>query len=214
MKMPIKNRPLYLVTDRTGLTTPEFLDRIQAACAAGVDIVQLREKDLLGREYFELAQQVKRITDQFQIPLIIDDRIDVAQAVDAAGVHIGQADLSVAVARQLMGAEKLVGATTKTVTQALEAAKAGADYVGVGAIFETTTHVKTVRTSVATLAAIKDQLNIPVYALGGLTADNVAAVTPAHVDGVAVVSAIMKATDVTTATRVLRQAVLQAVAHQ
>ncbi|WEV51219.1 thiamine phosphate synthase [Lactobacillus sp. ESL0731] len=208
--MKIKNRPLYLVTDRTNLTDRQFLTTIEQACKSGVDLVQLREKQLSGREYYELAQAVKQITDRYQLPLIIDDRLDIAQAVNAAGVHLGQNDLPVKVARQILGADKIIGATTKTLPQALEAEKESADYLGVGAIFPTQTHVKTVHTSVATLSQIRQNVSIPVYAIGGLKAHNVAAVKPAHVAGVAVVSAIMQAADPIKATQELRQAVLAA----
>lgn len=207
--MTLTNRPLYLVTDRTGLTDDTFFERLDQACQAGVDLVQLREKALANGDYFRLAQRVKMITDRYDLPLLIDDRLDIAQAVDAAGVHVGQSDLPVAVVRQILGPDKLIGATTKTIAQADRAVREGADYLGVGAIFPTTTHVKTVRTSVDTLAAIKARVPIPVYAIGGLKASNVAAVQPAHVDGVAVVSAIMQAEDTSAATEALRAAVLK-----
>ncbi|ANZ60362.1 thiamine phosphate synthase [Secundilactobacillus paracollinoides] len=207
--MTLTNRPLYLVTDRTGLTDDTFFERLELACQAGVDLVQLREKTLASGDYFRLAQRVKMITDRYDLPLLIDDRLDIAQAVDAAGVHVGQSDLPVAVVRQILGPDKLIGATTKTIAQADRAVREGADYLGVGAIFPTTTHVKTVRTSVDTLAEIKARVPIPVYAIGGLKASNVAAVQPAHVDGVAVVSAIMQAEDTIAATEALRTAVLK-----
>lgn len=207
--MTLTNRPLYLVTDRTGLTDDTFFERLELACQAGVDLVQLREKTLASGDYFRLAQRVKMITDRYDLPLLIDDRLDIAQAVDAAGVHVGQSDLPVAVVRQILGPDKLIGATAKTIVQADRAVREGADYLGVGAIFPTTTHVKTVRTSVDTLAAIKARVPIPVYAIGGLKPSNVAAVQPAHVDGVAVVSAIMQAEDTSAATKALRTAVLK-----
>lgn len=202
-------RPLYLVTDRLTYTDTAFLARIKAACQGGVDLVQLREKTLSSRDYYELALQVKTITDQFKIPLLIDDRIDIALAVQAAGVHLGQKDLPVAVARQLLGPNAMIGATAKTLHQAQIAVSEGADYLGVGAIFPTTTHVETVQTSVETLRTIKQAVPIPVYAIGGLNVANVEAVEPAQVDGVAVVSAIMKADDPISATKQLRQRVIE-----
>lgn len=205
--MAIK-RPLYLVTDRLALTSAAFLERVEAACQGGVDLVQLREKNLSSRDYYELAQQVKVITDQFKVPLLIDDRLDIALAVRAAGVHLGQRDLPVSVARQLLGPDAIIGATTKTLAQARTAVSEGATYLGVGAIFPTTTHVETVQTSVETLKAIKRAVPIPVYAIGGLNTTNVDAVKSASIDGVAVVSAIMKADDPLKATRQLRQRVI------
>lgn len=207
--MEISKRPLYLVTDALDYSQAAFLNRIDAACQGGVDLVQLREKDLTSLQYFQRAYAVKQITDKYRIPLLIDDRLDIAQAVGAAGVHLGQKDLPIDVARQILGPDAIIGATTKTMNQARLAVEQGADYLGVGAIFPTTTHVETVRTSVDTLRAIKQAVDIPVYAIGGLNADNVETVKPAGVDGVAVVSAIMKAADPLKATRELRRKVIE-----
>lgn len=209
--MLISKRPLYLVTDALNYSEEEFLNRIEAACQGGVDLVQLREKQLSSLQYFKRAYAIKQITDRYQIPLLIDDRLDIAQAVGAAGVHLGQKDLPVEVAREILGPKAIIGATAKTLEQARLAVEQGADYLGVGAIFPTTTHVETVRTSVETLKTIKQAVNIPVYAIGGLNADNAATVKPAGVDGVAVVSAIMKAADPKQATQQLREKVLSVV---
>lgn len=209
--MKLTNRPLYLVTDHTELSDEQFFNAIEQGCQNGVGLVQLRQKEGTSREIFELAQQVKTITDKYRVPLLIDDRLDIAQAVDAAGVHLGQSDLPVDVARNILGPRKLIGATAKTLKQAKAAEEMGADYLGVGAIFPTTTHVKTVHTSVETLGKIKQAVGIPVYAIGGLKADNVDAIDGAHVDGVAVVSAIMKAEDPAKAAQELRNAVEEAI---
>ncbi|MEK2589030.1 thiamine phosphate synthase [Lentilactobacillus buchneri] len=209
--MKLTNRPLYLVTDHTGLTDEQFFGAIEAGVQNGVGLVQLRQKEGSSREIFELALKVKAITDRYKIPLIIDDRLDIAQAVDAAGVHLGQSDLPVDIARRILGPKKIIGATAKTLKQAKAAEEMGADYLGTGAIFPTTTHVKTVHTTVETLGKIKRLVDVPVYAIGGLKADNVEAIDGAHVDGVAVVSAIMKAADPASATRELRDAVEEAI---
>ncbi|APR07418.1 Thiamine-phosphate synthase [Lentilactobacillus parabuchneri] len=209
--MKLTNRPLYLVTDHTELSDEQFFNAIEQGCQNGVGLVQLRQKEGTSREIFELAQQVKTITDKYRVPLLIDDRLDIAQAVDAAGVHLGQSDLPVDVARNILGPRKFIGATAKTLKQAKAAEEMGADYLGVGAIFPTTTHVKTVHTSVETLGKIKQAVGIPVYAIGGLKADNVDAIDGAHVDGVAVVSAIMKAEDPAKAAQELRNAVEEAI---
>ncbi|WP_203648319.1 thiamine phosphate synthase [Secundilactobacillus yichangensis] len=206
--MKISNRPLYLVTDALNYSEAEFLRIIDEACQGGVDLVQLREKELTSLQYFQRAYAVKQITDKYQIPLLIDDRLDIAQAVKAAGVHLGQKDLPVEAARQILGPDAIIGATAKTLEQARSAVEQGADYLGVGAIFPTTTHVETVRTSVDTLKAIKQTVDIPVYAIGGLNAANVETVKPAGVDGVAVVSAIMKANAPLTAAQRLRQQII------
>ena len=180
---------LYLVTDSTYHTEETFYKTIEEACQGGVTLVQLREKNCGGREYLEKAMKVKAITDRYQIPLIIDDRVDVAIACDAAGVHVGSSDLPVAVARKLLGPDKIVGATAKTVEAAKKAYEDGADYLGVGAIFPTTTKVVTIRTSVETLN------EIPAVAIGGLNDGNMDILKGGKMAGVAVVSAIMKAED-------------------
>ena len=132
------NLTLYLVTDSTYHTEESFLHTVEEACIGGATIVQLREKGGSSRDYLNQALKVKEITDRYHIPLIIDDRIDIALACNAAGVHVGQSDLPVSYARRLLGPDKIVGATAKTVPQALEAYKQGADYLGVGAMFPTT----------------------------------------------------------------------------
>ncbi len=198
---------LYLVTDSTGLEEREFLRRIEEACDSGVTLVQLREKDRSGREYLNLAIKVKKITDKYNIPLIIDDRIDIAMAIDAAGVHVGQSDINVRYARKLLGANKIIGATTKTVEQAKEAVSEGADYLGVGAIYPTTTKVTTIITEVSTLNNICEVVDIPVVAIGGLNEDNCYILNGTKISGIAVVSAIMKAKNIKEATKRLKEKV-------
>lgn len=200
---------LYFVTDSTGFTEPDFLRVVEEACAGGVTLLQLREKEKTGLEYLRLAQKVKQIADKYNIPLIIDDRIDVAMAADAAGVHVGQTDLPVAVARRLLGPGKIVGATAKTVEQAIRAKQDGADYLGTGAIFPTTTKVITVLTKVETLNEIVQATNLPVAAIGGLNADNINVLYESEARGIAVVSAIMKAQAPRPAAAALKTQVIQ-----
>ena len=142
---------LYLVTDSTYHTEESLLRTVEEACEGGVTIVQLREKHAGGREYLEKARKVRAITERYGVPLIIDDRVDVAMACGADGVHVGASDLPVAEARRILGPDKIVGATAKTVETALKAYEDGADYLGVGAIYPTTTKVVTIRTEVSTL---------------------------------------------------------------
>ncbi len=184
---------LYLVTDSTGLPEEAFLHIVEEACLGGITMLQLREKEKSTRAYIALAEKVHEITRQYNIPLLIDDRADVALAVDAEGVHVGQEDLPVAMARKLLGADKIIGATTKTIAQAEEAYAQGADYLGVGAIYPTTTKVKTVLTSVETLAAIAKAVPIAVNAIGGLHTGNLEILHNTGIAGICVVSAIMKA---------------------
>ena len=187
------NLTLYFVTDSSYYDEAEFLRRVEEACRGGVTMVQLREKNSGGKEYLDKARKVKLITDRYNIPLIIDDRADVAMACDAAGVHVGQSDLPVEEVRKLLGPDKIVGATAKTVEQAQKAYEQGADYLGVGAIYPTATKVKTVITKVETLSDIKANVPLPIVAIGGLDADNLDILKGAPIDGVAVVRAIMKA---------------------
>ncbi len=191
---------LYLVTDSTGLEEAAFLQKVEAACRGGVTLLQLR-----GREYLRLARRLKEITDRYGIPLLIDDRVDVAIAADAAGVHVGREDLPVVEARRLLGAGKIVGATAKTVEQARQAKEEGADYLGVGAIYPTTTKVKTILTKVETLADIVREVGLPVAAIGGLNAENCDILKGSGFSGIAVVSAVMKADDPEAAARALRE---------
>lgn len=195
---------LYFITDSSNYTEQEFLNRVEKALQGGVTLIQLREKDKTTREYIELAQKVLKITRKYNVPLIIDDRVDVALAIDAEGVHVGQSDMPVKLARKLMGENKIVGATTKTVEQAKEAYEQGADYLGVGAIYPTTTKVKTVLTSTDTLRDICNAVSIPVNVIGGLNKDNIDILEGISISGICVVSAIMKADDPKKATKELK----------
>ena len=196
---------LYFITDSTNLTEEVFLRRVEQALQGGVTLLQLREKERSTREYMELAEKVHQLTQRYQVPLIIDDRVDVALAVDAEGVHVGASDLPVSIARKLMGPHKIVGATAKTVPWAKEAWEQGADYLGVGAIYPTTTKVRTVLTSTETLREICSAVPIPVNAIGGLNKDNIHVLAGIPIAGICVVSAIMKADDPTLAARELKE---------
>lgn len=197
---------MYFITDSTNYSEEEFLRRVEEACKGGVTLIQLREKDKTTREYLSLAEKVHEITQRYGIPLIIDDRVDIALAVNAEGVHVGQSDMPVQLARKLMGKVKIVGATAKTVSQAFEAYEQGADYLGVGAIYPTTTKVKTVLTSVDTLKDIVNAVPIKVNAIGGLNKNNLPVLKGSGIAGICVVSAIMKADDPCIAAKELRQA--------
>lgn len=195
----------YFITDSTGFSEEEFLYRIEQALMGGATILQLREKDKTTREYISLAEKVHTLTKQYNIPLIIDDRIDVALAMGAEGVHLGQSDMPIVTARKILGDDFIIGATTKTVPQALEAYNQGADYLGVGAIYPTTTKVKTVLTSTDTLRDICNTVPIPVNAIGGLNKDNIDVLQDISIAGICVVSAVMKADDSKTAVIELRK---------
>ena len=192
---------LYLVTNRYQDSVERFLEKVETACRLGVTIVQLREKNLTTNQYYQLAKQVKEITDAYQVPLIIDDRLDVCLAVDAAGLHIGDDELPVSVARQVLGPDKILGVTAKTVKRALEAEEGGADYLGTGAIFPTTTKKNAPITLISTLKTICQRVAIPVVAIGGLTSENIDQLIGTGIAGVAVVRDLMQAEDIEAKTQ-------------
>ncbi|MBR5587064.1 MAG: thiamine phosphate synthase [Clostridia bacterium] len=198
---------LYFITDSTGIGEEEFLEMVEGALKGGVTLLQLREKEKSTREYIELAEKVHGITKKYNVPLIIDDRVDVALAVCAEGVHLGREDMPVDMARKICGDKMIIGATTKTVEQAKEACKNGADYLGVGAIYPTTTKVKTILTSTDTLADICGAVNLPVNAIGGLNESNIDVLKGIAISGICVVSAIAKAERPELAARKLKKAV-------
>ena len=192
---------LYLVTNRYQDSVESFLEKVETACRSGVTIVQLREKNLTTNQYYQLAKQVKEITDAYQVPLIIDDRLDVCLAVDAAGLHIGDDELPVSVARQVLGPEKILGVTAKTVKRALEAEEGGANYLGTGAIFPTMTKENAPITLISTLKTICQRVAIPVVAIGGLTSENIDQLIGTGIAGVAVVRDLMQAEDIEAKTQ-------------
>ena len=192
---------LYLVTNRYQDSLESFLEKVETACRSGVTIIQLREKNLTTNQYYQLAKQVKEITDAYQVPLIIDDRLDVCLAVDAAGLHIGDDELPVSVARKVLGPGKILGVTAKTVKRALEAETSGADYLGTGAIFPTTTKENAPITLISTLKTICQTVAIPVVAIGGLTSENIDQLAATGIAGVAVVRDLMQAEDIEAKTQ-------------
>ena len=198
---------IYFITDSTPYTEQEFLDRVRSALRGGVSLIQLREKERSTREYIDLAHKVGALAQEFDVPLIIDDRIDVALASGVQGVHLGQSDMPIKTARKILGDDFIIGATAKTVEQALEAFEQGADYLGVGAIYPTTTKVKTVLTSTEMLDKICRAVPIPVNAIGGLNKDNIDVLKGIGISGICAVSAIMKADDPENAVKELSAAV-------
>ena len=187
---------LYLVTDRRWLGERTLWNSVEEAIRGGVTLVQLREKEVSSKEFLELAQRVKEVTGRHGIPLIINDRIDIALAMNAEGVHLGPEDLTVPLARKLLGRGKIIGASAASLDEALLFQAQGADYLGVGAVFPTVTKQGTDKVGLDDLRAIKAAVHIPVVAIGGITAENAKSVMETGVDGVAVVSAIMAQTDI------------------
>lgn len=187
---------LYLVTDRDVLSGRDLIKCIEDSILGGVTLVQLREKNVTSREFYEIAIKVKEVTSRYNVPLIINDRLDIALAIDADGLHIGQKDLPASVARKILGKDKILGVSAATLQEALKAEKDGADYLGVGAVFSTSTKKDTRDVSYETLSSITASVNIPVVAIGGINENNVTKLKGSNIQGIAVVSCILGKEDV------------------
>lgn len=198
---------LYLVTDRFDYTDDEFFSIIEEACQAGVTLVQLREKKATTNRFFHLAQKVKTITDKYDVPLIINDRVDICLAVDAAGVHIGDDELPIDVARSLIGPNKLLGVSADTLERANEAQQLGADYLGIGAVFPSSTKADCETVSLDLVRQMNDRSALPSVAIGGINQDNIIQLEKTGITGISLVSAIMQADNVSETTEQLLQQV-------
>lgn len=187
---------LYLVTDRALMSTATLAEAVEQAILGGCTMVQLREKAISSLDFYEQAMEIKQITDQYHVPLIINDRIDIALAVKADGVHIGQSDLPAAVARKLIGADMLLGISSASVTEAVQAEKDGADYLGVGAMFPTGTKTDAGLVSMEELQKIRHAVNLPIVVIGGINRKNASLFHSIGIDGLAVVSAIIAQSNV------------------
>lgn len=192
---------LYLVTDRDLLGNKNLAQTIEGAIQGGVTIVQVREKHLSTLNFFQEALTIKEITQKHNVPFIINDRADIALAVDADGLHIGQEDMPLVVARKIVGPNKIIGVSVTTLEEALLAEKDGADYLGIGAIFPTRTKGDAKYVSLAELKEIKSKISIPIVAIGGINENNITSVMATGVDGAAIVSAIIAAPDSGVAAR-------------
>lgn len=186
---------LYLVTDRDLLGNKDLAVTVEEAIKGGVTLVQIREKNVSTLEFFQLALEIKEITKKHGVPFIVNDRIDIALAVDADGVHIGQEDMPLTVARKMVGPAKIIGVSVSTLEQALAAQREGADYLGIGAVFPTTTKGDANSVSLKDLQEIKAGITIPIVAIGGINKNNIHNVMETRVDGAAVVSAIIACSD-------------------
>jgi thiamine-phosphate diphosphorylase len=190
---------LYAVTDSKWLNGRTLPDVVEEAIAGGVTLIQLREKKLFREEFVSLAKEVKRVTDRYRVPFIINDDVEVAKEVGADGVHVGQNDISVEEARRVLGPDKIIGVSAHNVEEALTAQGKGADYLGAGAAFTTSTKLDASALSMDTLRAICQAVSIPVVAIGGINADNILKLKGTGIDGVAVVSAVFAAENVKAA---------------
>jgi thiamine-phosphate pyrophosphorylase len=195
---------LYLITDRKALGEKELISSIEAAIKGGVTLVQLREKNTNAYDYYNIAMKVKQLVTKYGVPLIINDRVDIALAVDADGVHLGPEDLPVCIARKLMGPRKIIGASANCVEEALIFQEQGADYLGVGALYPTATKNNTEHVSLEQLKLIKEAVHIPIVGIGGINLENAPLVKASGVNGIAVVSAVLARENVFEAACLLR----------
>lgn len=196
---------LYLVTDRRLMSTNTLQEAVEQAIAGGCTLVQLREKDLSSLEFYHLAKEIKQITDGHHVPLIINDRIDIALSVNAAGVHLGQSDIPASVARKVIGKDGILGVSVSSVREALQAQNDGADYLGVGAMFPTGTKTDAEAVSMEKLQHIRQVVSLPIVAIGGINKETAAAFRNTGIDGLAVVSAILSQPDIKAAAEELKR---------
>jgi thiamine-phosphate pyrophosphorylase len=201
---------LYLVTDRNCLQQQTLEQAVEQAILGGVTLVQLREKAIASKEFYERALRIKAICHHYNVPLLINDRVDIALAVEADGVHIGQSDLPCGVVRQILGKDKIIGVSARTAQQAIQAQADGADYLGVGAMFATSTKQDALTVTIASLTQIRQAVTLPIVAIGGINHTTLPALQQSlqaaetSIDGVAVVSAILGQKDVKLASEQLK----------
>lgn len=208
MKLSI-DYSLYLVTDRRLMSTKTVERSVELAIQGGCTLVQLREKALSSLDFYDTAVRVKAVCDHYQVPLIINDRVDIALAVDAAGVHVGQNDLPAAIVRGMIGPDKIVGVSASNLSEALQAVRDGADYLGVGAMFATGTKSDARSVSLDELQAIRAAVELPIVAIGGIHPKTVPQLADTGIDGIAVVSAIVAEQDITRAAGQMKELFLE-----
>lgn len=205
MKCPKETMLLYAVTDRSWLGKQTLYEQVESALKGGVTCVQLREKELDAAAFLKEAVALKKLCGQYGVPLIINDNVDVALKCGADGVHVGQSDMEAENVREAVGDKMIIGVSAQTVEQALAAQRAGADYLGVGAVFPTSTKLDASEVSHQTLKEICAAVDIPVTAIGGISKSNIAQLSGTGVDGVALVSAIFAAEDIEEECRLLKK---------
>lgn len=205
MSIDKKTLRLYAVTDRAWLNGRTLEEDVERALKGGVTLLQLREKNMPFDDFVRSAKSIKSICKKYNVPLIINDNIDVAVAVDSDGVHIGQDDISAVQARKILGTDKIIGVTAKAIDQARKAEEDGADYIGSGAIFGTSTKDDAKKMDMDTLKSITSAVTIPVVAIGGITGENVQTLSKTGIAGVAVVSGIFAEDDIEKATKNLEK---------
>lgn len=205
MRFDKKDLLLYAVTDRSWLGGRTLYQDVEAAIKGGATFIQLREKNLDEAHFLEEAKEIKELCKKYQLPFVINDNVDIALAMDADGVHVGQSDMEAGAVREKLGPDKIIGVSAQTVEQALLAEQKGADYLGVGAVFPTGSKDDAVEVSHETLKAICEAVKIPVIAIGGISTGNVMELSGSGICGIAVISAIFAKPDIEAAAKELKE---------
>ena len=211
MRLDKKHMLLYAVTDRAWVGTKSLYEQVKEALENGVTCVQLREKELSEDDFLKEAKQISELCKEYKVPFIVNDNVDIAIACKADGIHIGQEDMELTNVRKLVGEDMIIGVSAHTVEEAIKAQDGGADYIGIGAVFATSTKTDVDVLSFETLRSICEAVDIPTVAIGGIKKDNICKLKGSGIDGVAVVSAIFAAKDIATATKELLFEVKKAV---
>ena len=201
MRLDKKDMVLYAVTDRHWLNGESLYSQVEKALKGGATFIQLREKNLGEEEFLAEAKEIARLCKSYHVPFVINDDIYAAKEIDADGVHIGQSDMEYQKAREILGPDKIIGVSAGNLEQAVAAEKAGADYIGVGAVFTTSTKLDHTRITFETLKEITSTVSIPVVAIGGISADNLTQLKGTGIDGISVISAIFGQPDPGAATK-------------
>ena len=202
---------LYAVTDRSWLNGETLYAQVEKALKGGVTFVQLREKALDEQAFLEEAKEIQKLCEQYHVPFVINDNVEIAAQIGADGVHVGQSDMEAGDVREKLGPDRIIGVSAQTVEQAVRAQERGADYLGVGAVFQTGSKADAVEVSHETVRAITEAVDIPVIAIGGITKDNVSELSGTGICGIAVISAIFAQEDIEGAARVLKERTEEAV---
>ena len=205
---------LYAVTDRSWLRGETLYAQVEKALKGGATFIQLRDKELNEEAFYQEAVELKKLCHQYKVPFVINDNVEIAKKMDADGVHVGQSDMAACDVRKILGEDKILGVSAQTVEQALLAEQMGADYLGVGAVFPTGTKTDAVEVDAETLKAICAAVKIPVIAIGGIKADNLSELSGSGICGIAVVSAIFAAEDITETTKELKEKTLKMIEVQ
>lgn len=199
-----KDLLLYAVTDRSWLNGQTLYEQVEQAVKGGVSFLQLREKELEEQAFLEEAKVIQELCKKYQVPFLINDNVELAASIGADGVHVGQSDMAAGAAREKLGPDRIIGVSARTVEEALEAQRQGADYLGVGAVFPTGSKADAVEVDHQVLKEICSAVEIPVIAIGGIGRDNVAQLKGSGICGIAVISAIFAQNDIEAAARELR----------